>query len=130
MLPDVDRKRRETETLPRDIVQKQRTLPPEIGDPWKRVQKDGRFFKMMDLEEISELERIAKEEHDQSLKVAQMITPNKWQPKNVEIEMTQKPLDPYAAFEKKPMDSPNPEHITTIRGALSLIDREGRSIES
>ena len=51
-------------------------------------------------------------------------------PKNVEIEMTQKPLDPYAAFEKKPVDSPTPENVTTIRGALSLIDREGGSMEN
>jgi hypothetical protein len=131
--PSPDKKIRDPESKPRVVVQKQITMKQGENidvDPWKKVQKEGRFFKMMDLEEISELERIAKEEHDQSLKVAQMITPNKWQPKNVEIEMTQKPLDPYASFERKPIDSPTPEHVTTIRGALSLIDREGGSMEN
>jgi hypothetical protein len=131
LIPSQDLRKRQSETMPRAVVQQKREAPKEDSeDPWKKVQRDGRYFKMMDLEEISELERIAKEEHDQSLKVAQMITPNMWQPKNVEIQMTQKPLDPYAAFERKPADSPTPEHLTTIRGALSLIDREGRSIEN
>jgi hypothetical protein len=121
---------RSRENMPRAVTKKILTPIEEEEDPWKQVQKEGRSFKMMDLEEISALERIAKEEHDRDLKVAQMITPNKWQAKNVEIEMTQKPLDPYAAFEKKPTDAPTQEHITTIRGALSLIDHEGGSIEN
>jgi hypothetical protein len=116
------------------FVQQQHNLPPmnDIDDPWKKVKMQGRYFKMMDLEEISALDRMAKEENDRDLKTAQMITPNKWQPKNVEIELTQKPLDPYAALERKQTDIPIPDDILRIRGGLSCIDkkqREGESLE-
>lgn len=102
---------------------------------WKERQRDGRTLFYRELYDLTDLERMAKEEAEKSLKVEQMVTPRALQPKSVQKELTQKPLDPYVVDSMFPMDG-KPlgvearDLIRTSMPLLEVLQQQGRPVES